>query len=203
MGRVMIKLLGLVFLLSLSTVYAGDSDCENCGNTLSGTNSLGSLAQLSKGLGKTKLDVIEENCHFHYVKGTFKEVVPRLKKRGIGVFEFYNSKECKVHRSDDSSMKKYKPVHLFLLNPLNHTSNLIGMMNYFRKKLKRMDLLKRILNEKDENGRTMLDFLEEVRARHKDNPSVYNALEKPRLRMCQFGGVHSTPKSDCKKLRGI
>ncbi len=89
---------------------------------------------------------------------------------------------------------RYAPaVHVLLQDPTARIMVLTKLIAYSDRAL-----VPRILNRRDENNRTALDYLEFLReGAFANNNSARESFVKMRKMMCRFGGVHTIPRADC------
>jgi hypothetical protein len=117
----------------------------------------------------------------------------------IDLIELAKSKVCPLRIARDRKIKFWNPLHVAIFYPLKTATSVSFLLGYLKKKGRR-DLILKILNSKDERGRTMLDLVEQR------DKKISNRLRKKNLThirkvFCSYGGEFSKVKASCDDFK--
>jgi hypothetical protein len=99
----------------------------------------------------------------------------------------------------DRKIKFWNPLHVAIFYPLKTATSVAFLLSYLKNKGRR-DLILKILNSKDERGRTMLDLLEQ-RFRKFPHSLKRKNLAHIRKVFCSYGGEFSKVKASCDDFK--
>jgi hypothetical protein len=159
------KLLLLLLLLAFSSAHAGDE------------------------LSDEEQDAILHGCDLIEAESdTWNKLNSRI---DTSLQTFFAKGKCDVSILD---ITPAPPFQLLLYRP----SSIIGVASRFLVTFSKLDdksLLPSILNKRDRNNRTMLDYHEQIFDNKSGiSPALDNAMTKLRKRVCRYGGKYNLEK---------
>lgn len=193
-----ILFLSLVYLLSIKILAVTTVDCLNCETTATPgvTPGTANAAQLAALVTEISARDRRMGCSFIKTDNDFDTVTSRL---SVTPEEFFGSARCDNDWSREyQDVPEITPIQLSLLNPPGRMGIIMGLLEHLDRNVDDPSIVTAILNQRDDKGRTMLDFLEEVRTElYQGNDSALNALNTLRNEMCARGGVHTQRQDNC------
>jgi hypothetical protein len=146
-------------------------------------------------LPKNKVEAYQEICRIQENGKSLSELDEIYKESNINLVELAKSKVCPLPIARDRKIKFWNPLHVAIFYPLKTATSVDFLLEYLKKK-GRKDLILKILNSKDERGRTMLDLVEQ-RFRKFSNRLRKKNLAHIRKSFCSHGGKFSKIEASC------
>lgn len=199
-------------IFASSLIMAADKNCVDCGmkdvQGMPANKSLAQLERIVKSASSEDLypqasqnDYIEKYClKFNQ---TPKELVGSLikdfEKTPFPVDEYFLHNKCQMEGY--STAVKSPMIHSIAEAPESRADFLNSIWLYYSKKRKQPEIFMKILNTKNTRGETILDYIESLRVKGRNNhPDLVDPVNNLIEYVCSHGGTYSFHKNkSCPK----
>lgn len=210
-----IRLKHLALLMSIFTsslVVAVDKNCVDCGmKDVEGMPANKSLAQLERIVKSAsneetfpqanQNDYIEKYCmKFNQTpKELVSSLIKEFEKSSFPVDEYFLHNKCQMEGY--STAVKSPMIHSIAEAPESRADFLNSIWLYYSKKRKQPEVFLQILNTKNTRGETILDYVESLRLKGRNNhPDLAQPVDNLISFICSHGGIYSFHKNkSCSK----
>jgi hypothetical protein len=151
-----------------------------------------------KDLTEDRVKAYKRVCRTQRGGKSLSELSALYESDKIDLIKLAKSKVCPLRIARDRKIKFWNPLHVAIFYPLKTATSVSFLLGYLKRK-GREDLILKILNSKDERGRTMLDLVEQ-KHRNASGPLRKKKLAHIRKIFCSHGGTFSKIDGSCEEF---